>query len=34
MLTAVAGNWYHVAATAAGNGDMRLYVDGSEEGTG
>ncbi len=32
-LTAVAGNWYHVAATAAGNGDMRLYVDGSEEGT-
>ncbi|MEE9167479.1 MAG: LamG-like jellyroll fold domain-containing protein, partial [Candidatus Neomarinimicrobiota bacterium] len=27
------GSWYHVAAMATNNGDMRLYVNGVEEGT-
>lgn len=31
--TVVAGRWYHVAITAANNGQMRLFVNGVEEGT-
>ena len=31
--TVTAGNWYFVAITAASNGEMHLYVNGSEEGT-
>jgi hypothetical protein len=27
------GTWYHIAMTAANSGNLRLYVDGSEEGT-
>jgi hypothetical protein len=30
--TAVAGNWYHVAGVAENSGNMRLYVNGKEEG--
>ena len=30
---ALPGQWYHVVATATGGGDMKLYVDGAEEGT-
>ncbi len=30
--TAVAGQWYHVAGVAANGGQMRLYVNGTEEG--
>lgn len=29
----VAGQWYHVVATAQNGGQMRLYVNGVEEGT-
>ena len=28
-----AGRWYHVAGVATADGDMRLFVDGQEEGT-
>lgn len=31
--TAVAGQWYHVAAVAANGGSTRLFVNGTEEGT-
>jgi hypothetical protein len=31
--TVVAGQWYHVAITASNNGQMRLFVNGAEEGT-
>ncbi|NUN68476.1 MAG: VCBS repeat-containing protein [Bacteroidetes bacterium] len=31
--TVVAGQWYHVAITATNNGQMRLFVNGVEEGT-
>ncbi|MGI8601402.1 MAG: lamin tail domain-containing protein [Verrucomicrobiales bacterium] len=31
--TAVAGQWYHIAAVAANGGSMRLYVNGTEEGS-
>ncbi|MFZ4619889.1 MAG: FG-GAP-like repeat-containing protein [Bacteroidota bacterium] len=31
--TVVAGQWYHVAITASNNGQMRLFVNGVEEGT-
>jgi hypothetical protein len=31
--TAVAGKWYHVAGAVDGGGTMRLYVNGTEEGT-
>ena len=27
------GNWYHIAGTAANNGEIKLYVNGAEEGT-
>ncbi len=30
---AVAGQWYHLAGVARTNGQLRLYVNGSEEGT-
>jgi hypothetical protein len=29
----VAGQWYHVAITAENNGQMKLFVNGNEEGT-
>jgi len=31
--TVVLGQWYHVAGVAVGGGEMRLFVDGQEEGT-
>ena len=32
-LTVEPGKWYHVCGTAASDGEMKLYVDGQEEGT-
>lgn len=32
-LSVVPGNWYHVAGVAVGNGEMKLFVDGQEEGS-
>ena len=31
--TVVPGKWYHVAGTAANNGEIKLFVNGNEEGT-
>ena len=32
-LSVEAGKWYHVAGSASGDGELKLFVDGQEEGT-